>query len=120
MIRFAQHFFKGSIQRVRYYGFLGNAAKAKALILIRNQVGCKFTPLKLSGPKCDHCGSSKFKLMFIEWLPAPLIKKQNSRPRGPPGAAAESALERPTYKDLAKNLFRQIGPYTMGDKSINA
>jgi len=89
--KFTQHFFQDSIQRVRYYGFLGNAAKKKDLKIVGKQVGKVLTDSVIRLPECSNCGASEFTFVRIKWQAAPLLKERKRQSHGPPSLPSEIA-----------------------------
>ena len=118
--RFCQHMFKSGVQRVRYYGFLGNAAKSKSLEAIRAQIGGVRTKIKKTLPTCGNCKGSSFSLIGIDWRPAPLLRDKNRRPRGPPNCIFESAIARPSFVDSQNLYIGNDGPRARGTKNLYA
>lgn len=118
--RFSAHFYQDSIARVRYYGFLANAAKSNDLAQIKNQVGSSTFNSVYEKPRCGKCSGSEMTMIYITWRAAPLIGKRKGRPRGPPGCHLESAKARPSFVDSQHIVEEKIGPNTKGEKSEHA
>ena len=124
--RFCQHFFRKGSQRVRYYGFLGNASKSKSLEKIREQIGSIQPSLLKVQPKCSHCNGTSFAFIRINWVAAPILGAANKGdkrirdPRGPPSLKLESSIVRPSIVDSKKRLIQNFGPKPGDPKARHA